>query len=145
MPLLKDDFGVQIYVFDPALLIGTGFRTVRCTPTPTTMSTTWSTATSRCNSAPWHHRRLIFVSTYIFLTIPSWFEQISELSEVHQHHKQCQQQGPWLLQGITQLPRYIEGWFWSPDICFWPFQVNWNKLFRGMTSSACVIRVNNIK
>ena len=56
------DIVVQIYVFDHAELIGTGYRAVRCTSTPRTMPTTWSIATSRCNSAPWH----LGVQIYVF-------------------------------------------------------------------------------
>ena len=43
------DLGVQIYVFDLAELIGTGFRTVSFAIAPTTMPTIGARATSRCN------------------------------------------------------------------------------------------------
>ena len=81
----------QIYVFNNAELIGTGYRTDRCTSTPTTMPTSWSTATSRC-SAPWHHIRLILVSRCRFLTMLSLLEQVTEMPDVHQ--QQYKQQGP---------------------------------------------------
>ena len=139
MPLLKDDFGVQIYVFDPALLIGTGFRTVGCTSTPTT----GSRATSKCNSAPWHHRRLILVSWYMFLTMLSWLEQVSELSDVHQHQQQCQQHGPRPLQGVTQLPGIIEGWSLCPHIYFWPSRVDSNRFQNCQKYTNTINNVNN--
>ena len=79
-----------------------------------------------CNSAPWHCRRLILVSRYMFLNMLSWLEQVSEPPDVHQHQQQGQQHGPEPLQGVTQLPGIIEGWSWCPDICFWPSWVDWN-------------------
>ena len=45
------------------------------------------------------------MSRYMFLTMLSWLEQITELSDVHQN----QQQGPVPLQGVTKLKNiYME-------------------------------------
>ena len=109
-------FGVQIYI------------NVRWTLTPKTMPTKECWATSRCNSAPGQYKvkRMILMYIYMFLTMLSWLEQVLELSDVHQHQQQCQQCGPGLLQGVTQLPGIVEGCSWCPDICFWPSWVDWN-------------------
>ena len=91
------------------------------------MATTWSRATSMCNSAPWHCSRLISVSRYLFLTMLSWLEQVSEPTDVHKHQRQCQQEDQGPLQGVTHLPGIIEGWFWCPDICFWLCWLHWKR------------------
>jgi len=138
------DLDVQLYVFDHADLIGTGYITVRCTPTPRTIPTTWSRATSRCNSAPWHCRSLILVARYMFLTMQSWLEQVSEFLNVHQRQEQRQQHGTELLQGVTQLPGIVEGWSWCPDICFWPCWVYWNRLQNHPMYTNTINNANNM-
>ena len=103
----------------------------------TTLPTTWSRATSRCNSASWHHRRLILVSRYLFLTMLSWLEQVSELPDVHQHQQNCQQHGPGPLKNVTHLPGIVESWSWFPDICFWLSWVDSNRY------QNCLVYTNN--
>ena len=107
------------------------------------MPTRRSRSTSRCNSSPWHYRRMILVPRYMFLTMLTSLEKVSEPLDVHQHH-QWQQQGQSPLQCVTQLPGTMEVRFWCPDICFWPCWIDWNRFQNYQMYTTANNNVNNM-
>ena len=101
------------------------------------------TRRSGSTSSPWHYTGMILVPRYMILTMLTSLEQVSEPSDVHQH-QQCQKQGQSLLQCVTHLPGTMEGWFWCPDICFWPCWIDWNRFQNYQMYTTANNNVNNM-
>ena len=60
----------------------------------------------------------------MFLTMPSWLEQVSEM---YTNANNIRIQGQY--KYVNQLPGIKKGWSWCPYIWFWPCWVGWN-MFR---------------